>query len=106
VEVVICLLFVLYLLPFAVAARHEHERLGWILAANFLLGWTVVGWFAVLYWARRPMAPPAEPAVRLRRGHLRLVEPPGSRAETGRLADRREGESRRLPARGFNRPRA
>lgn len=105
-EVVICLLFVAYLFPFAVAARREHERLGWILAANFLLGWTVVGWFAVLHWARRPAAPPAEPVVRLRRGHLRLLEPPGSRPEIARLRGRREGEPRRLPARGVNRPRA
>jgi hypothetical protein len=84
-EVVLCLLFVAYLLPFAVAARREHERLGWILAANFLLGWTVVGWFAVLYWARRPASPPAEPAVRLRRGHLRLLETPAGAGDLPRL---------------------
>jgi hypothetical protein len=101
VEVVICLLFVLYLLPFAVAARHEHERLGWILAANFLLGWTVIGWFAVLHWARRPAPPPAEPAVRLRRGHLRLLEPPDGARPVPRLRVR---EGRRPPARRSTRP--
>jgi len=106
VEVVICLLFVAYLFPFAVAARREHERLGWILAANFLLGWTVVGWLAVLHWALRPAAPPPEPAVRLRRGHLRLLEPPGSGAEVHHLAGRRDGASRRPAARTLRRPRA
>src|SRR5690606_18732241 len=75
-EVAICLLFVAYLAPFAVAARREHERLGWILVANLLLGWTLVGWIAVLWWALHPAPPREEPAVRLRRGHLRLLEPP------------------------------
>jgi uncharacterized membrane protein YbhN (UPF0104 family) len=92
VEVVICLLCVAYLLPFAVAARHEHERLGWIFAANVLLGWTVVGWLAVLYWARRPAGPPPEPAVRLRRGHLRLLEPPEGARDVPRLRARRARE--------------
>jgi hypothetical protein len=78
VEVVICLLFVVYLIPFAVAARHEHERLGWILAANLLVGWTGIGWWLVLRWARRGAEPPPEPVVRVRRGHLRLLETPGA----------------------------
>jgi len=77
VELVICLLFVLYLFPFSVAARHEHERLGWILVANLLLGWTGIGWLAVLHWARHPAGPPPEPDVLLRRRHLRLLAPPG-----------------------------
>ena len=78
-EVLLCLLFVLYLWPFAVAARHEHERLGAILAANLLVGWTGIGWWLVLRWARRPAPPPA-PEVVLRRGHLRLLgSPAGAR---------------------------
>jgi hypothetical protein len=76
VDVVLCLLFVLYLFPFAVAARYEHERLGWVLALNLLLGWTGVGWLAALYWARHPAPPAGAPAVRLRRGHLRLLGTP------------------------------
>jgi hypothetical protein len=75
VDVVLCLLCVAYLIPFAVAARNEHERLGWVFAANLLLGWTVVGWLATLAWALRPPPRPLEPAVRLRRAHLRLLEP-------------------------------
>jgi hypothetical protein len=76
VEVLLCLLFVLYLWPFAVAARHEHERLGAILAVNLLIGWTGIGWWLVLRWARRPAPPAPEPEVRARRGHLRLLAAP------------------------------
>lgn len=75
-ELVICLLFVLYLLPFAVATRREHERLGWILAANLLIGWTGIGWLVVMHWARHPAEPAPEPGVLRRRKHLRLLAPP------------------------------
>ncbi|MEB2343883.1 MAG: superinfection immunity protein [Deltaproteobacteria bacterium] len=51
-DLVICLLFVAYLFPFAVAARYEHERLGRILVANLVFGGTAIGWLAVLGWAR------------------------------------------------------
>lgn len=76
-DLVIALLLIAYLFPFVVAARREHERLGRILTANLLLGWTGIGWLVVLRWARRPAAPAPEPVVRLRRGHLRLLGPPG-----------------------------
>jgi len=80
VEVVLCLLCAVYLAPFIVAARREHERLGAVLALNLLVGWTGIGWLLALRWARRP--PKAtEPAVRSRRGHLRLLEPPPSRQD-------------------------
>lgn len=98
-EVVICLLFVAYLFPFVVAARHEHERLGWILAANLLLGWTIVGWLAVLRWARHPAQPAAEPEVRLRRAHLRLLEPPAGARDLARLRTGGDATPRRTPAR-------
>jgi hypothetical protein len=61
-----------------VAARREHERIGAILAVNLLLGWTGIGWHLALRWARHPAVPVEPPAVRLRRGHLRLLEPPAS----------------------------
>jgi hypothetical protein len=74
-EVVLCLLCALYLAPFIIAARREHERLGGVLALNLLVGWTGIGWLLALRWALRP-SPAPEPAVRARRGHLRLLEPP------------------------------
>lgn len=75
-DLVICLLFVAYLFPFAVAARYEHEHLGRILVANLLLGWTGIGWLAVLGWARHPAVRPPEPVMH---GHLRRPAAPGHR---------------------------
>lgn len=83
-DLVIALLFIAYLFPFVVAARREHERLGRILVANLLLGWTGIGWLVVLRWARRPAAPPPEPVVRLSRGHLRLLGTPERMSGAGR----------------------
>lgn len=102
-EILLCLLFVAYLWPFAVAARHEHERLGAVLAANLLVGWTGVGWWLVLRWARRPAPPPLEPEVRLRREHLRLLAPPEEAPPppSAALADRAAG---RRPGQPFARP--
>jgi Superinfection immunity protein len=85
-EVVLCLLCALYLAPFVVAARHDHERLGWILAVNLLLGWTGIGWLLALRWARRPAPPAPEPVVVARRGHLRLLAAPDQHPD---LATRR-----------------
>jgi hypothetical protein len=89
-EVALCLLFALYLAPFMVAARNDHERIGGVLAVNLLLGWTGIGWLVALRWARRPAPPPPEPVVVARRGHLRLLASPD------RLADS-QSRSRRPP---------
>ena len=50
-------LLVLYLVPFVVAVARGHDGAMMVLAANLLVGWTVVGWFAVLAVA---LATPAE----------------------------------------------
>ena len=51
------LLFAFYMLPTLIASgRHLPER-GAIAMVNFLLGWTVVGWFATLVWAITAPAP-------------------------------------------------
>jgi hypothetical protein len=86
VELVICLLLVAYLFPFVVAARRDHPRIGRILAANLVLGWTVVGWAWVLHRALRPPPPPAEPIVLRRRGPLRLLAPPADAPPDGARA--------------------
>lgn len=52
---------VMYFLPTIVAAKREHHNLVAILALNFLLGWTLLGWAVALVWAltRRPTGSPA-----------------------------------------------
>jgi hypothetical protein len=44
-------LMLFYLIPFLVAAMRNHDLLVPILIANVLLGWTIVGWFLVLFAA-------------------------------------------------------
>jgi hypothetical protein len=44
-------LILFYLLPFLVAALRNHDMLVPILVVNVLLGWTVVGWFVILFAA-------------------------------------------------------
>jgi hypothetical protein len=83
VEVVLCGLWALYLIPFFVACRHDHPRWSWILALNFLFGWTLVGWWLLLRWARTP-AIAAEPEPIARRAHLRLL--PGGGDQRGRFS--------------------
>ena len=86
-------LLVAYLAPWIAAVGRGHERAPLLLAANLALGWTVVGWVALLVaavrsdahpsrtraLARRPalVALPGDGGVRRRRreGHLALAEP-------------------------------
>lgn len=57
-----------YLVPFVVAAARGHDSTGTILAANLLIGWTVVGWIFVLVWAcLAPQAPRGQAAQRANR---------------------------------------
>lgn len=53
ITVIVCsLLFsVLYVLPAFIAAYRNTRNGPTIFLLNFLLGWTIVGWVAVLVWA-------------------------------------------------------
>ncbi len=42
---------VVYLFPTIIALLRSHNRLGSILALNFFLGLTVIGWIAALIWS-------------------------------------------------------
>lgn len=46
------LMTLLYFLPtvIAVVFRHESDAVG-IFLVNFLLGWTIIGWWVALIWA-------------------------------------------------------
>lgn len=59
-----------YLMPLVIAATREHRYTRMIGAINLVLGWTVIGWFAALFWAvNRDLReqPPAEAAPSLLR---------------------------------------
>ncbi len=68
-EYVLFALFLVYLLPWIVAEARGHERATALLLLNLAVGWTGVGWVALLLWARSTEAAakpaPAEPALRL-----------------------------------------
>ena len=66
--------FVLYLMPWIASVAREHHLHHRVLAGNLLLGWTVIGWFAVLVYALRS-SPSARSAPR---EHLRVVPPDGA----------------------------
>lgn len=51
IELLPFFLLVTYLVPFLVAALRGHDAAPLVLVANLLLGWTGVGWLAVLAWA-------------------------------------------------------
>lgn len=51
IELLPLCLVIFYLVPFMVAAGRNHDSLLAILVANVLFGWTVIGWFAVFFWA-------------------------------------------------------
>ena len=51
IELLPFVLLVFYLVPFGVAAARGHDAAVGILVANLLVGWTGVGWLAVMAWA-------------------------------------------------------
>src|SRR5260221_864908 len=59
-----CSLAAIYFAPALVAFFRRQQNRRFILALNFLLGWTIVGWIICLAWAAH--APSAEPGVRAR----------------------------------------
>jgi hypothetical protein len=46
----------LYLAPAMIADAREREDAFAVTVVNILLGWTVIGWFAALVWARHPVS--------------------------------------------------
>ena len=51
VAIIIGVLSLGYMLPWAIAIGRDHQSQWGILALNFLLGWTVVGWIVALVWS-------------------------------------------------------
>lgn len=46
----------LYLTPAMIADARERKDAFAVTMVNILLGWTVIGWFAALVWARHPVS--------------------------------------------------
>ena len=46
----------LYLAPAIIADARERKDAFAVTLVNILLGWTVIGWFAALLWARHPVS--------------------------------------------------
>ena len=70
IELLPLFLFTMYIVPFMIAAGRDHDSTVPILLVNLFLGWTVIGWFAVLFWAL--LTPPRmEEQQRRQRSDLR-----------------------------------
>jgi len=82
-EYAIFALFVGYLTPWIAAVAREHEQHLGILLASLLVGWTVVGWFAVLAYALgsnpRSLAAPVPRNFDLIQGGARVRTAPRGR---------------------------
>lgn len=46
----------LYLAPAIIADARERKDAFAVTVVNILLGWTIIGWFAALVWARHPVS--------------------------------------------------
>lgn len=51
------ILAAVYFLPAIIAFTRGHRHPGLVLLADFLLGWTFLGWVACLIWAMAGRAP-------------------------------------------------
>jgi hypothetical protein len=65
-----------YIIPFSVAAGRQHHAAMPILIANLALGWTIIGWWLVLFWAWYTPAQTDESRARDRRLYAELVGEP------------------------------
>jgi hypothetical protein len=69
-EIFVVTVSAIYYVPFMVAAGREHPLTMPILAANVLIGWTGVGWLAVLLFA---IFAPKDKTPMQRREQFRVV---------------------------------
>ena len=58
----------LYFLPSVIAYRRGHPQLPGVIAVNFLIGWTVIGWIVVLVWSVMSPEPERPPTIEQMRG--------------------------------------
>lgn len=63
VELIPLFFVILYFVPFMVAAARDHDSFIAILVVNALIGWTGIGWVAVLVFAS--MSPAHAPSRNL-----------------------------------------
>ena len=49
--ILIAILSLFYVLPFAVAFNRKRANTGAIFALNLFLGWSLIGWVVALVWA-------------------------------------------------------
>ncbi|MEM7411321.1 MAG: superinfection immunity protein [Myxococcota bacterium] len=64
-ELFLVVFLCLYLAPWCVAEGRELPSKNWVLAANLLLGWTLIGWVATLAWALRSEKPGSAPGLQV-----------------------------------------
>jgi hypothetical protein len=98
--VVLIATVVLYFLPALIADRRRRHDLLTIALFNAVLGWSVVGWLAALYWSIQPN-PPKDLAKETRDRQRRLGMGGFSRMLSDRIAARaaRGSGNRKGPSR-------
>lgn len=58
--IILAAALIVYFMPWYIAALREHPRHFMIGLLNLLLGWTVVGWVGVFFWAVGDVRAPVE----------------------------------------------
>ncbi|HZK91314.1 MAG TPA: superinfection immunity protein [Stellaceae bacterium] len=49
--IMLIIVVAIYMLPTLIAFGREHPRRMDLAVVNILFGWTLIGWFAVFFWA-------------------------------------------------------
>ncbi|MGF6773502.1 uncharacterized protein involved in cysteine biosynthesis [Paraburkholderia sp. GAS199] len=80
-----------YLAPAMIADARERKDAFVVTLVNILLGWTVIGWFAALFWARHPVS------NRSLRQFAKRAQRRAARATINALVARVEGRAGAIP---------
>lgn len=85
VELIPFMLVVFYIAPFCIAAGRAHESAVAIFVVNVFFGWTIIGWFAALFWALFGASETPASRARNARPYAKQLSPASGKAPMPRI---------------------